>query len=167
MEKSKQYFKLAQGFFQCQKLNPTSKMNWNQLHHSFWHFPYQFCSITIFTRMPHYPLDRNLRGAIQPVKHKYGLDHNLEFSEHSWLLIFRNWQDQKMSVKLAHAIQSVKLWNKSAKEDMGTILFFAGRNWFHFGKKNNKTSRQENGMTWSCRLSITEVCGLQNPAVIT
>ena len=29
-----------------------------------------------------------------------------------------------MSVKLAHAIQSVKQWNKSAKEDMGTILFF-------------------------------------------
>ena len=29
-----------------------------------------------------------------------------------------------MSAKLAHAIQSVKQWNKSAKEDMGTILFF-------------------------------------------
>ena len=28
-------------------------MNWNQLHHWFWHFPYQFCSITIFTRMSH------------------------------------------------------------------------------------------------------------------
>ena len=28
-----------------------------------------------------------------------------------------------MSVKLAHAIQSVKQWNKSAKEVMGTILF--------------------------------------------
>ena len=27
-------------------------MNWNQLHHWFWHFPYQFCTITIFTRMP-------------------------------------------------------------------------------------------------------------------
>ena len=91
----------------------------------------------------------------------------LGISEHSCFLIFRNWQDQKMSVKLAHAIQSVKQWNKSVKEDMGTILFFAGRNWFHFGKKNNKTSRQENGMTWSCRLSIIEVCGLQNQADIT
>ena len=30
-------------------------MNWNQLHHWFWHFPYEFCSITIFTRMPHIP----------------------------------------------------------------------------------------------------------------
>ena len=29
-------------------------MNWNQPHHWFWHFPYQFCSITIFTRMPHH-----------------------------------------------------------------------------------------------------------------
>ena len=28
-------------------------MNWNQLHHWFWYFPYQFCTITIFTRMPH------------------------------------------------------------------------------------------------------------------
>ena len=28
-----------------------------------------------------------------------------------------------MSVKFAHAIQSVKQWNKSAKEVMGTILF--------------------------------------------
>ena len=27
-------------------------MNWNQPHHWSWHFPYQFCSITIFTRMP-------------------------------------------------------------------------------------------------------------------
>ena len=27
-------------------------MNWNQPHHWFWHFPYQFCTITIFTRMP-------------------------------------------------------------------------------------------------------------------
>ena len=27
-------------------------MNWNQLHHWFGHFPCQFCSITIFTRMP-------------------------------------------------------------------------------------------------------------------
>ena len=27
-------------------------MNWNQLHHWFWHFPCQFCIITIFTRMP-------------------------------------------------------------------------------------------------------------------
>ena len=31
-------------------------MNWNQPHHWFWHFPYQFCSITIFTRMPLYTL---------------------------------------------------------------------------------------------------------------
>ena len=52
MEKSKQYFKLARGFFHCQKLKPISKMNWNQSHHWFWHFPDQFCSITIFTRMP-------------------------------------------------------------------------------------------------------------------
>ena len=28
-------------------------MNRHQPHHWFWHFPYQFCSITIFTRMPH------------------------------------------------------------------------------------------------------------------
>ena len=52
MEKSKQYLKLARGFFHCQKLKPILKMNWNQPHHWFWHFPYQFCSITIFTRMP-------------------------------------------------------------------------------------------------------------------
>ena len=30
-------------------------MNWNQLHHWFWHFPYQFCIITIFTGMPLLP----------------------------------------------------------------------------------------------------------------
>ena len=51
-EKSKQYFKLAQGFFHCQKLKPNSKMNWNQLQHWFWHSPHQFCSITIITEMP-------------------------------------------------------------------------------------------------------------------
>ena len=51
-KKSNQHFKLAHGFFHCQKLKPISKMNWNQLHHWFWHFPYQFCTITIFTRMP-------------------------------------------------------------------------------------------------------------------
>ena len=43
---------LPRAFFHCQKLKPISKMNWNKLHHWFWHFPYQFCSITIFTRMP-------------------------------------------------------------------------------------------------------------------
>ena len=35
------------------------------LHHWFWHFPYQFCSITIFTRMPqgvHPILKEGLRG---------------------------------------------------------------------------------------------------------
>ena len=31
-------------------------------------------------------------------------------------------------VKLAHAIQSVKCWNKSAKDGVRIILFFAGRN---------------------------------------
>ena len=27
-------------------------MNWSQLHHWFWHFPYQFCRITNITIMP-------------------------------------------------------------------------------------------------------------------
>ena len=54
-EKSKQHFKLAHGYFHCQKLKPISNMNWNQLHHWFWHFPYQFCRITKITRMSQEP----------------------------------------------------------------------------------------------------------------
>ena len=47
-----------------------------------------------------------------------------------------------MSVKLAHAIQSVKQWNKSAKEDMGTILFLFCWNKLIFIQEKHNTQRR-------------------------
>ena len=48
-----------------------------------------------------------------------------------WTQLFPNFPELtrlEIVVKLAHAIQSVKCWNKTAKDGVGIILFFAGRN---------------------------------------
>ena len=50
-----------------------------------------------------------------------------------------------MSVKLAHAIQSVKQWNKSAKEDMGTIFFLLEETDFILEKKTTKHPDKKTG----------------------
>ena len=50
-----------------------------------------------------------------------------------------------MSVKLAHAIQSVKQWNKSAKEDMGTILFLLEETDFILEKTTTKHPDKKTG----------------------
>ena len=55
-----------------------------------------------------------------------------------------------MSVKLAHAIQSVKQWNKSAKEVMGTILFLP-KKMISFWKKEqqNIPTRKRDDLVFS------------------
>ena len=52
-----------------------------------------------------------------------------------------------MSAKLAHAIQSVKQWNKSAKEDMGTILFFLLEETDFILEKKKKTTKHPDKKT--------------------
>ena len=67
-------------------------------------------------------------------------------------------------MKLAYAIQSVKQWSKSAKDGVGTNLFWLKGTDFIQGKKTTKHPDKKAGITWLCPLSITAGVWVAKPS---
>ena len=107
-------------------------------------------------------LNWNLKGAKQPVKRKCGLDHNLEFSEHSPFLIFRT--DKIIDCEIGICNPKCETVEQISKRWCGNKFVLAERNWFHSRKKTTKHPDKKAGITWLCRLSITAGVWVAKPS---
>ena len=70
-------------------------------------------------------------------------------------------------MKLAYAIQSVKQWSKSAKDGVGTNLFWLKGTDFIQGKKQQNIPTRKQGLLGYVGCQYQQVSGLLNPAVKT